>query len=109
MAAHITVDDNYVYWTNCSNDGQVMKIPREGGTPIVLAENQTYPTSVKVNGTHAYWATRDGDVKRIPLAGGTPTILVSGEVFPFGVAIDANHVYWTNYADPGMVKKLRLN
>jgi hypothetical protein len=66
----IAVDENGVYWTNLGEDpgsptgfvlGSVMKLPLkdglpiEGATPIVLATEQSSPTSIAVHKGIVYW------------------------------------------------------
>jgi sugar lactone lactonase YvrE len=96
----IAVDATSVYWTNGASgnyDGTIMKIAREGGTPITLASGQVNPGAIRVDASSAYWCTVDGTVKKVPLGGGETITLVSGVSQLDFMAIDANHVYFTDY------------
>jgi len=88
----IAVDATHVYWTN-REGGQVMRIPRSGGTPVFLAQG-TAPRAVAMDSTHAYWSGGAG-VENVPRSGGTPVTLANGQ-YPDDLVLDSTHVYWTN-------------
>lgn len=91
---NVTVDATHVYWTT---DDAVMKVPVDGGAPIVLASGQHIPGGIAVDTANVYWTNgwSVGDVMKIPLDGGTPTSLASGQIAPGKIAVDATSVYWT--------------
>lgn len=50
----IAVDATTVYWTS-TVDGTVMKIPKSGGTPMMVALGQISPIAIAVDATNVYW------------------------------------------------------
>jgi hypothetical protein len=95
----IAVDRANVYWTNalCDGGGSVMKVPIDGGAPVVLASGQDCPLGIAVDDTSVYWTNNiaGGSVMKAPIAGGPPTVLVPAQHYPSGIAVDATDVYWT--------------
>ena len=81
----ITLDDDYVYWTNNGTNeltetgnnyeniyneppnGSVMKVSKKGGKPIVLARHQFHPKGIAVDDKFVYWVDSfHGSVFRAP-------------------------------------------
>ena len=93
----IAVDDTHVYWTDLVAR-TVMKVPREGGTPVTLASDQERAFVLAVDATHAYWTVDaqpgPGTVMKVPLAGGTPVTVASGQMGPTGIAVDGTTGSW---------------
>ncbi len=104
----IALDAHYVYFTNRGDNdlGAVMKVPLDGGDPIMLAQLAgTDPDAIAVDVTHVYWANGANSVQRmllsVPLAGGDPVTLVPGSGQAYAIAVDAAHVYWVAHEDTG--------
>jgi hypothetical protein len=115
-----------VYWTVVAAGdggamvGAVVSIPASGGTPVTLASESGFATSIAVDSTSIYWTdygpsqdatNTNGLVLKVPLGGGAPTTLASGQHDPSAIAIDATSVYWGNagtqgeaYADGSVMK-----
>jgi hypothetical protein len=79
----LRVDATNVYWVNhgldasgkeTPNAGSILRAPKEGGTPVVIAAKQDSPTAVGVDATSVYWSVLNG-VRRAPIAGGPSTTL----------------------------------
>ncbi len=102
----IAVDATHVYWTNLVEDGAVMRAPKEGGRPEVVAM-AIRPRTVAVDETHVYWGTFDsvdGDVYRRVLGLDEPEELLASM---FGgisaLVLGDDQIYWTAHAEVGSV------
>jgi hypothetical protein len=64
----IAVDDANVYWTELGDTyangqavpdaGSVRKAPKHGGTVTTIADHQSFPSAIAVDGHAIYWATQ---------------------------------------------------
>ncbi|MDI1479284.1 DUF5050 domain-containing protein [Polyangium sp. y55x31] len=99
----LEVDGTNVYWVEPSA-GTLMKAPKAGGTPIVLAKDLADPVSLALDGENVYVTLRGKDggsdaergVIRVPKEGGDVADVARGpRISAFDVAVDAAHVYWT--------------
>ena len=99
-AVALAVGPDAVYWVEWGDDsgkadGAVMKVPLDGGTPIVLASDRPTPSSIAVDATSVYWTDQaanyggkaGGMVEKLPLAGGTAVTLASGQQNPGSIAV----------------------
>ncbi len=102
--AAFALDASFVYYTDWGSEdasgshGFVMKLPKAGGTPTVLASEQSFPGAIALDGTWAYWTTRglsgsQGAVNRVALDGGTPIVLTTGLADPTSLLTDGEFVY----------------
>ncbi|MDI1431843.1 hypothetical protein [Polyangium sorediatum] len=103
FAQELAVDGTNVYWVEPSA-GTLMKVPKEGGTPVVLAKDLADPVSLTLDGDSVYVTLRGKDggsldergVLRVPKEGGDVADVARGpQISAFDVAVDAEHVYWT--------------
>lgn len=98
----VAVDAASIYWTTKTSSGTIMKMPKSGGVPVVLASNQANPHSIAVDANYVYWTNRgdgtanSGSVNRVPTGGGAVTTYADLQPSPHTIAIDANYVYWTD-------------
>jgi hypothetical protein len=104
----LAVDDKYVYWTGWGTSNAVLKAPASGGTPVVLAANQSSPFGIAVDATSVYWASNGGSVGKVPLGGGAETQLAQGPSGANNIAVDATSVYWTIAETTGSIMKVPL-
>jgi hypothetical protein len=64
--SRLAFDSKNLYWTNSGNAvqsmGSVMMVPKDGGTPVTLAPNQTLPNlaPIAVDGVALYWGSSTG-------------------------------------------------
>lgn len=106
--AAIAADTREVFWTmrgtpvfdaesNKSysiSDGLILRMPADGGQPVILASGQANPTALALDDDHVYWSTAEsGGVWRLPRTGGVPERLFEGDHIT-ALAIDDTHVYF---------------
>jgi sugar lactone lactonase YvrE len=104
----IAVDESYVYWTDVLS-GQVLRLPKEGGTPEQLGPWQHNPEVVVARAEGVYWLNRgnpdDGEV--VFLAKGTtePKILVGSLHDASHLAVDGTSLWWMTDSPTGSLSK----
>jgi hypothetical protein len=107
---HLAVDATSVYWLE--SDGNqptskpsLMKMPKDGGSPVTLAvPPPTFVSGIVVDATRVYWtgsSKTDGYVMAVPLGGGAATTLANNQADPLGLAEDATSIYWVDYGPSG--------
>jgi len=93
------------------NIAMLVRIPKQGGAPIVLAatanrpptlaEGILSPNGIAVDAANVYWSLGSpGTITRLSKSGGSPTLLVSGLAQPNRVVSDGVSLYWTNRGSP---------
>jgi hypothetical protein len=88
------VGDAAIYWTN-PDQGSVMALPRDGGSPSAVLTGLDSPRDVAVDANHIYWvSTYGGQVMKLSLSDGALTTLATGQNQPHGIVIDTSSVYW---------------
>jgi hypothetical protein len=78
--------------------------PEVGLPPGVLADGQSGPSAIAVDGANVYWTNfNGGQVMKCAIGGcsNNPTTLASGQNYPSGLAVDATSVYWTDQGTTG--------
>ena len=90
--ADLVVDGDDVF---VATGSEILRVPRSGGTPAVLAEDLCIAVSVAVAGDQVYFSDHgcSGDVRRVSRAGGKVEVLATGQ-YGRGVAVDEEDVYW---------------
>jgi len=106
-------DEGYVYFSSGKGSGEpakpdgkngrVLRMPKKGGAPIVLARGlPDDPSGLAVDATHVYvaavaWGSpaveNAGVVARIPKQGGDLEILAKDQVLPRAAWLSGDHVY----------------
>jgi len=95
----LTLDEQYVYWTD-QVTGVVARAPKGGGETEILAEDQIDPYGIGVNGEFVYWTTftEMGTVQRRSLRGGS-VISLAADAFPRFLHVVDDWVYWCSFDD----------
>jgi hypothetical protein len=108
----LTTDSSNVYWVNYMG-GNVMKVPKTGGTPVQIATTITPdPRAITIDSVNVYWVTDylnggTGDVWKAPIGGGTAgTRLATGQGYLQGIAVDTANVYYSD--SNGTVRKVPI-
>ena len=81
--------------------GSLLKVPKGGGTPAVIASNvATAIGIIVVDESSVYFITQDSDstgsIYSVPRSGGTPKLLATNLPAPLDMRVDATSVYWLN-------------
>jgi hypothetical protein len=100
----IAVDATNVYFT--TSDGNIVKVPIEGGATTVLASGQVSPADIAVDGTRVYWTTMvtAGQVMSALIAGGGLVTMATSQASPDRIAVANGIAYWTNSAAGTLMK-----
>lgn len=91
--------------------GTLSRVPRKGGTPVVLANGESTVGMLALDGDALYWTravgAAGGGICRMPLSGGACTALVTlGQPSVIDmIALDATNVYWSSET-PYLVNKV---
>jgi hypothetical protein len=100
--SQIAVDATSVYWTNETDYGTVVTVPKSGGTPRTLArEMGRVPVAIAVDSTDVYWTTYGTfqafpyQMMKLALDGGVPTTIASGQYGPWTLWVDPTGIYTT--------------
>jgi hypothetical protein len=101
----MAVDTANVYWTD--DNGAVMRLSADGGTPITLATGQS-ASAIAIEGSNLYLANDDGTINQVPVSGGPVLTLASGQNNPAGIAVDSAAIYWSSYGD-GTIAKVAID
>lgn len=106
-AGPLSVDSTRVYFVA---NGSILQMAHAGGTVTTLATGQATPSSIAVDDTNVYWATRYGinqsSVQSVPIGGGPIATLATGQGNTNAIAVDANNVYWVSTTAGGSVLRL---
>lgn len=107
---YIVQDADTLYWVDRGTanalfeDGQIMAMPKAGGTPREVAIGQPSPSDLATAGDFLYWATEGpigetygGSIRAKAKHGaGTTGVLATKQVRPSGLVVDARYVYWVS-------------
>jgi sugar lactone lactonase YvrE len=118
-ATGLAVDATYVYWSRLTS-GEIVRMPKTGGTPEVIASGQVRPWAVAVDDDRVYWAAEGnavagvdtptgGQVASIAKSGGAITVLAPNEQRPTTLAIDGDTIYFGDGPwgdDNGAIKRV---
>lgn len=95
----LALGDKHLFWSD-EETGEVFRIPKTGGVPVVLAELER-PSAVTLAGDYLYCAAHEpgvshergnGIVVRFPVAGGEPEVLAKGLFGPTEIAVEGERV-----------------
>jgi hypothetical protein len=96
----LALDGTSVYWADFST-GEIAKVPKSGGSPVVLWSSPTTPPlAITVDATNVYFGVRDtgqsaDEVMSVPIAGGTASTLASmGSVETGFLFAGPSQLYW---------------
>ena len=61
---NLAVDDTYVYWSDDTMVGTIMRVARTGGTATIIARD-TSPIALAVDANAVYWSDTAGNIMSI--------------------------------------------
>ena len=107
FALHLAVDDTHVYWTESRDSTHhVMRAPKNGGTPMVLASPTSKPDQILVDGAAVYWTIEPAhELWTAQKDGSAAQRLVKATSQIDDIAQDATHVYWTSSSSIARISK----
>lgn len=86
--------------------GQVVAVPRTGGSAEIIARTSTAPVRVASNGTTVAWVDHDSLDAR-PVAGGSAVTLATAIDRPTDLAFDGGRLVWTERTGIGAHGRVR--
>lgn len=111
--AALPVDDTHVFFfAQRGEPGEVLKVSKQGGVPMVVAHDLYWPNALTVDHTSIYWTERVPSpdpgralgfriIRRAPKGGGdaatvvdTPFPETARYLGPAPIAVDEGFVYW---------------
>ena len=104
-ARDVTVDGNYIYWTENVASGGIARANLDGSGVNHDFIKANAPYGVAVGADHVYWSNWTAPwgidmgttVGRAKLDGTEVNqAFVTGAQLPQGIAVDASHIYWAN-------------
>jgi hypothetical protein len=106
----LAVDSRYVYYTQRAL-GRLMRVPKAGGTPTVLATKLDAPLFLTLaeasDGPSLFWTGGQiaGAIMKLALApDARPVTLVDGQSAPRAIAAQGGFVYWTDFVDGTLLR-----
>ena len=97
---HIAINSTWVFWTNqIVVDGgyadTVMRVPKGGGTPTMIASGYGDITALAADETNIYWLAPDKrTLMTARIEGGAPATLATENLVSGGIALDSTYVYF---------------
>jgi hypothetical protein len=90
---NLAVGSQYVYWTDASS--MVARVPIAGGAVQTIAQGQSKPWGLDVDGAYVYWSNQLGGaiMRALDDGSGTPQVVASASQ-PGDLAVHAGNVYW---------------
>jgi hypothetical protein len=64
VPSNLAFDDKYVYWTDPAAVGTIVRVPKSGGTPTIIARD-AYPLAIAVDANAVYWSDQGGNLWRL--------------------------------------------
>lgn len=98
----IAADATHVYWIEAGHldengnptAGSLVRAALDGGPPVLVVGQLSWPSALAVHDGFVYWSDRDG-LWRVATSGGPPTA-ISATVVAFELAVQDGRVYWTS-------------
>jgi hypothetical protein len=82
--------------------GFVARVPKQGGSVVVLAADQVDATAIELRDGNVYWSTPglndDGKLWTVSQEGGIWGLLALGPRTVYDLAFDGPRLYWGNYS-----------
>lgn len=95
----LAADGDSVYFSTLAAAGSIMRLPRSGGSPEPIAQNEPWPHDIAIDDTNVYWCLNDapsGHLARATKAGGDRKTLANGIGNGVGrVTSDGTFAYFT--------------
>lgn len=109
VASGIAVDADTLYWAIYGDDGRILKAPKGGGTPVVVANGQHRVTDLLADGGDLFWLAEgsmlsdyiDGQVMTLRQGDTVAKALAADQSNVISLTLSAEHIYWAERFPPG--------
>ncbi len=114
-ASKVYADDQHTFHTifvdgpdlflsfGAEKKGVLQRLPKAGGKPVTLCEDQDPGTDFAVDANNVYWITED-DIFKVPRSGGAVTKVVAKLEHGRDLVVDDRFVYWADRS--GRIQKM---
>jgi hypothetical protein len=100
------LDATHIYFADRGGHA-IYQLAKAGGSPVLLASNQSFPQTVALDAGHVYWASEgDAAIRRVSKSGGPVEDLATGQTNAYAVALDGGELFWSRTT--GQISKLSI-
>jgi hypothetical protein len=105
-AVQIAVNGTNIVWLSRGTvkgnyfDGSLRIAPIGGGATTTIVSSLQMPSSLGIDGSHAWVGNKSGELFRVTMMGTQRTMLGTQFSGPHAIVVDGSYVYWAGYTQP---------